>query len=67
VNFCTRIALISAMFTDEQPVVILDDPFVNLDEDKIANARNIVASIAQKRQVLYFACHDSRRIQKDSE
>ena len=67
VNFCTRIALISAMFTDEQPVVILDDPFVNLDEDKIANARNIVASIAQKRQVLYFACHDSRCIQKDSE
>ena len=38
-----------------------------INEAKIANARNIVASIAQKRQVLYFACHDSRRIQKDSE
>ena len=66
VNFCTRIALVSAMFTEEQPVVILDDPFVNLDEDKIANAGKIVASIAKDRQVLYFACHDSRRIQENS-
>lgn len=62
VNFCTRIALISAMFTEEQPVIILDDPFVNFDEDKIVNAGKIVASIAQNKQVLYFACHDSRCI-----
>jgi uncharacterized protein YhaN len=50
------------MFTEEQPVIILDDPFVNFDEDKIVNAGKIVASIAQNKQVLYFACHDSRCI-----
>lgn len=62
VNFCTRNALISAMFNEEKPVVILDDPFVNLDDDKISNARKIVVSIAEDKQVLYFTCHDSRRI-----
>ena len=42
VNFCIRMALVDAMFETEQPVLILDDPFVNLDKDKIANALRVV-------------------------
>ena len=60
VNFCIRMALVDAMFETEQPVLILDDPFVNLDKDKIANALRVVGLAARDKQVIYFTCHESR-------
>lgn len=62
VNFCTRLALVSAMFPEEKPVLILDDPFVNLDEKKIENARKLIEQTAENLQVLYFACHETRTV-----
>lgn len=60
VNICTRMALIKAMYQEEKPFIILDDPFVNLDDDKLNNAINIVKEISRDNQVLYFVCQSSR-------
>jgi len=62
VNFCSRMALIDALFKEEKPTVILDDPFVNLDDDKITKALQLVRNMSKEKQVLYFACHKSREI-----
>lgn len=62
VNFCSRMALIDALFTDEVPPVILDDPFVNLDDDKIPRALHLVKDMSKEKQILYFACHKSREV-----
>jgi recombinational DNA repair ATPase RecF len=62
VNFCSRMALIDALFTNVRPPVILDDPFVNLDDDKMTRALSLVHTLARDKQILYFACHQSRRI-----
>ncbi|MBQ9281814.1 MAG: AAA family ATPase [Treponema sp.] len=62
VNFCSRMALIDALFKEEKPTVILDDPFVNLDDDKIPKALQLVRNMSKEKQVLYFACHKSREI-----
>ena len=62
VNFCSRMALIDALFTDEVPPVILDDPFVNLDDDKIPRALSLVKDMSKEKQILYFACHKSREM-----
>ena len=62
VNFCSRMALVDALFKDVKPPVILDDPFVNLDDDKVPKALKLVKDIANDNQVLYFACHKSRAI-----
>ncbi|MCR5494092.1 MAG: AAA family ATPase [Treponema sp.] len=62
VNFCTRLALVSAMFQDEKTVLILDDPFVNLDEEKFKNAKKILEESGLCSQILYFTCHDSRTV-----
>lgn len=62
VNFCSRMALVDALFKDVKPPVILDDPFVNLDDDKVPKALKLVKDIANENQVLYFACHQSRAI-----
>src|SRR5574344_2081137 len=62
VNFCSRMALVDALFKSEKPVIILDDPFVNLDGDKLVNAKKIITALSKERQVLYFICHESRQV-----
>lgn len=34
-----RFALVDAMYPGEKPFLILDDPFVNLDDEKLARGR----------------------------
>ncbi len=60
ISVCMKLALVDAMFESETPFVILDDPFVNLDEIKMENAKRLLKRIAKKHQVLYFVCHESR-------
>lgn len=60
VNICYRFALIDAMYKDEQPIVILDDPFINLDPERVANGIEMLKEIAKDKQILYLTCHDSR-------
>ena len=62
VNFCSRMALVDALFTEEKPPVILDDPFVNLDDDKIPRALKLVKDMSKEKQILYYACHKSREV-----
>lgn len=59
-DICLRMALIDAMFTDEKPFVILDDPFVNLDKKKTEKAMTFLKEVARDYQVIYFTCHESR-------
>ena len=62
VNFCSRMALVDALFKEEKPPVILDDPFVNLDDEKINHALALLKQMAKEKQILYFACHKSREV-----
>lgn len=60
IGICIRLALIDALFTEEKPFLILDDPFVNLDDYRVENARKLLAEIAKEYQVVYLVCHSSR-------
>ena len=60
-GFCLRLAFIDAVFTEEKPMLILDDPFTNLDDEKIKKARELVKEISKDYQVLYFTCSVSRQ------
>lgn len=57
---CMRMALLDAMYRQEKPFVIFDDPFVNLDGDKIEGGLEFLKKISEEYQVIYFTCHDSR-------
>lgn len=57
-----RMALVDVMYQEEKPAVIFDDPFVNLDEEKTIGAMRFLKEIAKEYQVIYFTCHDSRKI-----
>lgn len=61
--FCLRLALIDEMFKGkEQPFLVLDDPFVHLDEKHFADTADLIRQLSKDRQFVYFTCHESRKI-----
>lgn len=60
IGVCMRLALVDAMYRDEKPFLILDDPFVNLDQEKVAAGNELLLNVSEEYQVIYFTCHDSR-------
>ena len=60
IGVCMRLALVDAMYEDEKPFLILDDPFVNLDQEKVDAGNELLREVAEEYQVIYFTCHDSR-------
>ena len=60
VNICLRLSLVESIFKKEKPILILDDPFVNLDETKLLKAKKMLEEISKEYQVLYLVCHESR-------
>ena len=60
--FCFRMALIDNMYTEEKPFLILDDPFVNLDQKHMDRVKEMLKKLSDKLQLIYFTCHSSRTI-----
>ena len=63
---CLRIALTDAIFTDDKPFLLLDDPFCDLDDRRLANALSMLGRLAGGRQIIYLTCHSSRMPEKAS-
>ena len=62
IYLCMRFSLIKALFEKELPFVMLDDPFVNLDDDKIKKAIDLMKEISKEYQLIYFTCNTNRII-----
>ncbi len=62
ISVCLRLSLIDALFADERPFLVLDDPFTDLDERTMKNAAEMLAALSEKMQIVYFTCHKSRKI-----
>lgn len=60
INICLRLSLIDTMFVKTKPCIILDDPFINLDDKKVASAINVLDKLSQNYQILYLTCNSSR-------
>ena len=61
IGVCMRFALVDAMYPEEKPFLILDDPFVNLDDEHTKRALEMLDKIAQDHQVVYLVCNTSRK------
>lgn len=60
IDLCMRLALIDSLFDKEKPFIVLDDPFVNMDETKVDNAKQFLQELSKTYQLIYFSCHNSR-------
>ena len=59
---CMRLALMENLHKGELPFCILDDPFVHLDGTHFAEVASGVRALSQEMQILYFTCHEARKI-----
>lgn len=60
ISLCARLSLVDAMFEEEAPFLVLDDPFANIDDQTTLRARALLDKAAEKYQILYLTCHSSR-------
>lgn len=60
IGLSLRVALVDAMYQEETPMLIMDDPFVNLDDEKVGAAKEFLQQISEKYQVIYFTCSNAR-------
>lgn len=60
IMLCMRLALVDTLFPDTEPLLILDDPFVNLDDRHTELALKLLQELSQDHQILYLVCHSSR-------
>ncbi len=59
---CYRLAIIDNIFKEDKPFIIMDDIFVNLDENNLIKAIELLKKLSNQRQIIYFTCHESRNI-----
>ena len=61
-SLCFRLSLSHQIYGNEF-VLLLDDPFVSLDQKNFEESKKIITSL-KDLQILYFTCHDSRSIKQ---
>ncbi len=61
IGICMRMSLIDAMYRAEKPFLVMDDPFVNLDEEKRQRAMRFLEEVSAEYQIIYLTCHENVR------
>jgi uncharacterized protein YhaN len=61
-NICMRLAVLKVAYPAERPFLVLDDPFVYLDDDNCKKALNALKELSKDTQILYFTCHSGRTL-----
>lgn len=62
VNLAIRFTILDSLYKNEKVLVILDDPFVNLDKTRLKEVKDIIKNLSSRYQLIYFTCHDSRKM-----
>lgn len=60
ISLCRRMAMIDAMYPAQKPFLVLDDPFSNLDDERVKGGLRFLHSASLEYQILYLTCHESR-------
>ena len=58
--FAFRLAILDNVFSEEKPFIILDDPFVYLDNNHLDKAFALTDKLAKDFQIIYLSCRDDR-------
>lgn len=57
---CMRLALVDSLFSEKRGLLILDDPFINLDDDNLKYALNMLEQLGKEMQIIYLVCNSGR-------
>lgn len=56
---CERLAVADSVYSDKETFLVLDEPFVNFDDEHIGKAKALIRECAEKRQIFYFTCRQA--------
>lgn len=56
-----RLAVLEHLFPDGGGVMVLDDPFANMDSERCRRACTLVRELSEKHQIIFFTCRDEYR------
>lgn len=59
---CYRLAMLDNIYKDLPIFIVMDDPFMMLDQNNLDIVRNMINDIIAEKQIIYFSCHESRKI-----
>ena len=54
-----RLALVKLIYGDKRPPLILDDPFVNFDDTRLARTLNFFKELSREYQIIIFTLRDT--------
>jgi exonuclease SbcC len=60
IYFATRLALADVLGTQERQVVVLDDPLVDTDADRLSRALELIHERSDRLQFVFLTCHPER-------
>jgi uncharacterized protein YhaN len=55
-----RLAMADAYLHGHGGFIMLDDPLVHFDKDRMAVAADVLRAFSESTQVLFFTCHDQQ-------
>lgn len=59
-DLCLRMALVKAMYENEKPFIVMDDPFINLDDNNLNSGMELLNKLSEEYQIIYFTCNEAR-------
>ena len=59
-SLITRLALADALYENEEPFIILDDPFAHFDDKKCTAALKLLEKLSSRIQIIYLTCSKYR-------
>lgn len=59
-ELCARLSLADALFENKGAFVIMDDPFVNLDDKNVKTAIDSLRECSENFEIIYLTCSASR-------
>lgn len=58
VSLAFRLAVLDHLFPEGGGVIVMDDPFNDMDEERAAQACLLLKECAQRHQVIFLTCHE---------
>lgn len=55
-----RIALAESYLQSSDAFIMLDDPFVHMDMNRLTQAISVLKSFSEKHPVIFFTCHENQ-------
>jgi uncharacterized protein YhaN len=58
VSLAFRLAVLDHLFPDGGGVIVFDDPFTDMDEERTAKSCELIKKCAEKHQVIFLTCNE---------